>query len=209
MKTFILFLTISSTLLSQEQKSWEKPTIKGFGIENEQLDYTEGFGAFMDLQLRPGTKNFDNGGGSHKYNTLFLKENYGVENLVYDPFQRSKEHNESILKAVDQHTFDTATSNSVLNVIDLPQARLDHIFLSCNSLKDYGTAYFKTWQGDGSSKGKYSSHGYQSNLPTYSYQDEIEQIFSKGNVVTDTLRNLIIAYKNSGCKKALEKEMYQ
>lgn len=201
-KLIILLSALVNLGITQEQHPWEKPTIQGFGIYDTNLDYTEGFGAYMDLHLRPSTKNFDNGGGSYDYNTQFLKTNYGVENQVYDPFQRSQEHNEKILKAVAEHSFDTATSNSVLNVIDFFSSRLDHIFLSCESLKDLGIAYFKIWEGNGSSKGQSMPYGYQSNRPTKSYQEEVEKIFDQGNVVTDLKRNLIIAYKNNGCKKA-------
>lgn len=203
MKTcFIISIFLLSILgFTNEQQPWEKPTVEAFGIYGGVLDYTEGFGAYMDLQLRPGTKNFDNGGGSHDYNTMFLKTNYAIENQVYDPFQRSQEENEKILKAVAEHSFDTATSNSVLNVIDTPLHRLNHIFLSCQSLKDFGPAYFKIWEGDRSSKAKVLLYGYQANRPTESYQTEVEQIFRRGNVVVDAKRNLIIAYKNSGCNK--------
>ena len=188
-------------VFAQEQQPWEKPTVEGFGLYDGKLDYTEGFGAYMDLNLRPGTKNFDNGGGSHDYNTIFLRDIYGVENQVYDPFQRLQEHNENVLKAVADHSFDTATSNSVLNVIDRPSFRLGHIFLSCNALKDFGVAYFKIWEGDGSSIDQFLSYGYQANRLTKTFQEDVEKIFDKGNVVTDFKRHLIIAYKNRGCTK--------
>jgi hypothetical protein len=190
--------------IGQEQQSWEKGTVEGFGIYDHQLDYTEGFGAYMDLHLQPGTKNFDNGGGSHDYNTMFLKTHYGVENQVYDPFQRKEEHNEKVLQAAAEHSFDTATSNSVLNVIDHFPSRFTHILLSCESLKDFRPAYFKVWEGDRSSKGQSLAYGYQSNRPTESYQDEVEQVFGKGNSVVDFKRHLIIAYKNHGCQKTAE-----
>lgn len=196
---YYLLITISS--FATEQKSWEKPTVEGFGIHEGALDYTEGFGAYMDLPLQPGTKNFDNGGGSHDHNTTFLKNHYAVENQVYDPFQRSEEHNEKVLKEVTEHSFDSATSNSVLNVIDSLAHRFTHILLSCESLKDFRPAYFKIWEGDRSSEGKFFPYGYQANRLTGSYQGEVEQVFGRGNVVIDFSKNLIIAYKNTGCSK--------
>ena len=45
------------------------------------------------------------------------------------------------------------------------------------------------------------TYGYQANRLTKSYQSEVEKIFDEGNVVVDFKRNLIIAYKNTGCKK--------
>lgn len=193
----IISIILSFHLLLS-QTPWESKTVEGYSIYNEELDNTEGFGAYMDLPLKPMTRNFDNGGGTHNYNTQFLKEYYGVENHVYDPFQRSEEENRKTLREID---FDTATSMSVLNVIDQIPARLDHIFLSCRSLKTFGVAYFKVFENKGDGKEEWKSYGYQSNRPTREFQEEVEQVFGKGNVVTDTLRHLIIAYKNSGCNK--------
>lgn len=199
-----LFL-FTNSCFAIEQKPWEKATVETFGIENGKLDYTEGLGAYLDLPLQPGTKNFDNGGGSYDYSTQFLRKHYAIENHVYDPFQRPKEQNETVLKAVTAHSFDTATSNSVLNVIDSLTHRMTHILLSCESLKNFRPAYFKIWEGDSSSIGKFHSYGFQANRPTASYQNEVEQVFGKGNVVVDFNKNLIIAYKNNGCNKLIRR----
>ncbi|HSX10984.1 MAG TPA: hypothetical protein VLF94_04640 [Chlamydiales bacterium] len=199
-----LFIVVAFVALlgsSAEQQPWTGATVEGLGTENGRPDYTEGVGAFTNLRLKPGTKNFDNGGGSHDTNTLFLRDTYAIENWVYDPFQRSKEHNETVLEAVAHHDFDTSTSNSVLNVIDDFSQRLRHIFLSCDSLKEFGAAYFLIWEGDRSSEEKRLSYGYQANRLVGSYQSEIERIFGSGNVVTDFQRKLIIAFKNGGCNQ--------
>lgn len=201
-KNIIIFLISISLHLNGtelEQTSWIKETAQGFTIENGELETTEGFGAYLDYCLKPNTKNFDNGGGTHDYNTIYLKRYHGVTNSVYDPFQRSVEHNETVLAEVENHDFDTATSNSVLNVIDTKESRLQHIALSCRALKEGGIAYFKVYPGNSSLVGNYTAGGYQSNRPAKTYQDEIEAMFGKGNVVVDTMRHLIIAYKNSNC----------
>jgi hypothetical protein len=188
---------------SQEQISWSQPTVQGFGISEGKLDYTEGIGAYLDLHLRPNTKNFDNGGGSIDLNTEFLYENYGVKNTVYDPYQRSKEHNQQVLSDALKNGFDTTTSNSVLNVIDSLPSRLKHIWISCMALKKHGVAYFRVYEGNGSDTPEILSYGYQSHRPTRLYQEEVESIFEKGNVVTDVYRKLIIAYKNNDCKDSV------
>ncbi|MES2200472.1 MAG: hypothetical protein V4489_09965 [Chlamydiota bacterium] len=194
---FFLF----SGIIFAEQTPWINETVPGFSLDKGKLDYTEGLGAYMDLHLKVGTKNFDNGGGSHDYNTLFLKDNFGVDNFVYDPFQRSEEHNNKVLEEVKKKDFDTVTSNSVLNVIDDLKSRFNHIFLSCESLKNHGKAYFRIYEGDGSSLPKTLDYGFQSNRSTKSYQEEVEYVFQKGNVVTDYRNHLIIAYKNNDCMR--------
>lgn len=190
---------------SMNQTAWEKPTVQGFGIYQDQLDVTEGFGAYLDFCLKPNTRNFDNGGGTHNFNTQFLKNYVGVTNVVYDPFQRSEAENQFALKELEKQNFDTATSNSVLNVIDSQEARKTHIVLSCRALKKGGIAYFKVFPGDETSIEKRSSGSYQSNRFAVSYQAEVEEIFGKGNVVTDVSKHMIIAYKNHDCLKS-EKE---
>lgn len=187
--------------LSDVQTPWTKTTEAGFTVFNGELETTEGFGAYMDFCLRPGTRNFDNGGGSHNYNSLFLKKYVGVANVVYDPFQRSAEENRKALEELEKHDFDTATSNSVLNVIDTREARLEHIKLSCKALKEGGVAYFKVYSGDKTGIGKHTPYGFLSNRLAESYQTEVEEIFGRGNVVTCRESNMLIAYKNSGCKE--------
>lgn len=167
-----------------------------FSIYKDQLDYTQGFGAFMDLRLKPKTINFDNGGGKYDFASQFLEKNFGVTNIVYDPFLRSENENKKALSLVQEHIFDSSTSNSVLNVIQNSQDRQEHIFLSCEALKEYGVAYFKIFEGDKDSTFIF----HQENRSAISYQKEIERVFGKGNVVTDVNQNLIIAYKNCGCK---------
>lgn len=183
------------------QTPWTKTTEAGFSVYNGELETTEGFGAYLDFCLKPGTKNFDNGGGSHIYNSLFLKQYVGVTNVVFDPYQLSEEENKQALDKLEKHDFDTATSNSVLNVIDTRDARLVHIRYSCKALKEGGVAYFKVFPGDKSGVGKQTAYGFLSNRLAESYQEEVEEVFGKGNVVTSRERHMLIAYKNTGCKQ--------
>ena len=201
-KLIVLFTVISFQLFCENtQTPWMKKTVEGFPIDDGHLETTEGFGAYLDFCLRPNTKNFDNGGGTHDHNTEFLKRYEGVTNIVYDPFQRDAESNKKALGALEKHDFDTATSNSVLNVIDLPEARVQHISLSCEALKEGGVAYFKVYPGNGTQVETKNKDSYQSNRPAATYQEDVEKVFGKGNAVVDSARSMIIAYKNSGCKK--------
>ncbi len=65
----------------------------------------------------------------------------------------------------------------------------------------FGAAYFKVYENNRSGKEEWHSYGYQANRQAKEFQEEVEHVFGKGNVVTDSLRHLIIAYKNSGCTK--------
>lgn len=205
---FLFIISFSAFSIRSDQAPWTKETAQGFPIDQGQLEITEGFGAYMDFCLRPNTRNFDNGGGSFNYNTEFLKTYKGVTNIVYDPFQRSESENELALLEVAKHNFDTATSNSVLNVIDNKSDRLKHISLCCEALREGGVAYFKVYPGDSSGQERYPKHGYQSNRPAMTYQSEVEEVFGKGNVVVHIERHMIMAYKNRGCQSLeLEQSM--
>lgn len=201
MRHYALFLLLSSLPLQSNsaQIPWKKETVQGFPIADGELETTEGFGAYIDFCLKPNTKNFDNGGGTHNYNSQFLKKYHGVINIVYDPYQRDEKENLLALEEVKKNDFDTTTSNSVLNVIDTEEARLKHIALSCQALKEGGIAYFKVYPGDSSHKELREEGRFQSNRPAKTYQEEVEKIFGKGNVVVDVANHKIIAYKNSGC----------
>lgn len=194
------YILASISLFADGQIPWDAKTVEGYSLFHGELDDTEGFGAYMDLPLRPGSRNFDNGGGSHELNSKFVSKYYGVENIVYDPFQRSDASNLSALALASLGDFDTTTSMSVLNVIDKKDVRLKHISLSCSALKNHGAAYFKIFENTSSGVGETRAYGYQANQPSIAFQPEVEEIFGRGNVVTDTLKHLIIAYKNSGCK---------
>ena len=71
---------------------------------------------FSLVKFAPNTINADIGGGKFDNVTEFLSEK-GVENKIFDPFNRSKEHNQKIVKQIRGGQSDTATVNNVLNVI--------------------------------------------------------------------------------------------
>ena len=71
--------------------------------------------AAMKSQNLTGT-NLDYGGGKYDAGTDYLKTQ-GVRNLVYDPFNRSQEHNDGILAEVKERGIDSITLLNVLNVI--------------------------------------------------------------------------------------------
>jgi hypothetical protein len=169
-------------------------TEDGKFAEVKVIDNTEGTGAYDDIDLQPGTTNFDNGGCALDINTQYLLDKYHVVNHVYDKFKRSAEHNTKVLLLVKEGQFDTSTSNSILNVIACPMQRAEHIRLSHTALKPGGTAYFKVWSGlnRGSDLGTgrlvgssiNASGDFQSNCPARYYLPEIQKIFCTSRAET-------------------------
>ena len=156
-----------------------------------KTDNTEGEAAFDDLELEANTLNFDNGGGSDKRISVYVKKVYGVTNIVYDKFARSKAHNARVLKLVCRHVFDTSTSNSVLNVIASARERYKHIMLSRIALKRTGTrtAYFKVFAGNRSGV----RTTFQNNVSVEAYVKEVEDVFCGAHIVVYPCLNLITA----------------
>lgn len=159
------------------------------------LDNTEGlvpFDMFFD-KIHKGTRNLDVGGGQYDTATEHMNKFYGVTNLVYDPYNRSKKHNESIIKEVVNNPVDTVTSFSVLNVIPDEEVRTKHISFMYHSLKKGGQAFFTVWRGNGSG----ISSGSQSNRDASYYLAEVASIFGNKNTYSpeDDTGNTIIAKK--------------
>ena len=129
--------------------------------------------------FKKGTLNLDYGGGRFNNAAQYLKD-FDVLNLVYDPFNRSKEHNKDVIDFVRKNGgADTVTCSNVLNVIKEPENRLTVIKNCDRVLKNGGTAYFTVYEGSGSGEGKANDKrkSYQTNMKTEQYQEELEKVF--------------------------------
>ena len=119
--------------------------------------------------------NLDLGGG--KYNevqTYFDYQEYEAINEVYDPFNRSEEHNEAVLKKAKWQGCDTVTISNVLNVIKDKEHRLELLKLAAQ----YGCpVYITAYEGDRSGIGKETTKGYQLNRKLKDYESEIKEVF--------------------------------
>lgn len=125
--------------------------------------------------------NLDYGGGKYEKATEFLATMNSF-NLVYDPFNRSKFHNEGVIDEVIEHGVDTITCLNVLNVIQDKNERtsvLSHILsLAMDSLSvkgDYPDIFIQIYEGDRT--GIPSTTTAQVNKKTTDYYDEIRELF--------------------------------
>ena len=140
---------------------------------------------FKAIKWNEGTLNADIGGGKYDDFTNAL-QTQGVENVIYDPYNRSAEHNQAAMDRISGNA-DTATISNVLNVIAEPAARDQVIRQAADAIKPDGEAYFSVYIGDGSGKGKETPRGYQLNKKLADYVEEIERHFGsvtkKGNIL--------------------------
>ena len=134
-------------------------------------------------------------GGGRFDNAVEDLATQGVDLNVYDPFNRSPEHNASVAAKVSDGGADVAVSNNVLNVIQEPE-NIDRVIAQAsNSIKSGDKAYFTVYVGDKTGVGKQTSKGWQNNKPTAEYVEQVEGIFGRGNV--ERRGDVIIATKTT------------
>ena len=140
---------------------------------------------FKKIPWKTGTVNIDIGGGRFDKATDFVKEK-GVENIVFDPFNRDYEHNSKAFERVKQGG-DTVTVANVLNVIAESDARDNVILQAARALKANGTAYFAIYEGSRDGVGKTTTKVWQNNMKTADYMPEVKKHFAEvhkaGNVI--------------------------
>lgn len=140
---------------------------------------------FKRVQWEKGTTNIDIGGGRFDTATDYMKEQ-GVNNIVFDPFNRDAEHNRTALEKIKEKG-DTVTVANVLNVIKEDGIRDNVILQAAKALKPDGTAYFGIYEGSGTGEGKATTKGWQNNRRTADYVAEIAKHFNdvsrKGNMI--------------------------
>lgn len=137
-----------------------------------------------------GSINVDIGGGRFETATDFLHSK-GVHNFVWDPYNRSDEHNDRVWRLfIDQSLADTVTLSNVLNVIRSRVDRTDCLMTAARALKSDGVCFITVYEGNKSGKGKETSKGFQLNRRTRSYVSEVEKVFRDVDVLP---RGIIVA----------------
>lgn len=136
---------------------------------------------FSKVNWIPHTVNFDNGGGKFDTATDFLKTQL-VENLIYDKYNRTGEHNLNIEKRLNNRKADTSTISNVLNVIAEKDVRIEVLRNSKNAIKKGGNVYISIYEGDKTGIAKETTKGYQLNRKLSGYVDEVKEVFDNVTV---------------------------
>jgi hypothetical protein len=138
-----------------------------------------------------GGVNLDVGGGRFDTGTRALQEQ-GIENLVWDPYWKSQEHNDSVLARVGaQGGADSATLLNVLNVIENPAERAQAVQRAYGALRPGGKLLVQVYEGNKSGVGGPTPKGWQENRGIGSYRTEVEAA-APGATVTRRGRYLVV-----------------
>ena len=171
-----------------------------FDPRRTSINKTRMAGAFKKLikenAFKEGTLNLDIGGGKFDNVAENLIE-VGVENLVYDPFNRPTEHNGGVVDRVANGGADTVTINNVLNVIKEDENILNVLRQAENALKPGGRAFISVYAGAGSGTGRAAEGSWQRNQKLSEYLPLIKSVFPDV-----TLKNGVIrATKQAGAQE--------
>ena len=129
------------------------------------------------VNFEPGKVYLDFGGGKFDNGVYFVKDK-GATLLVYDPYNRSDEHNKQVLAELKENGgADAGLNSNVLNVIKEPEARLAVLRNLKRMVKPGGDIYITVYEGTGKGNEGPTKAGYQLNRKTERYMDEVRQIF--------------------------------
>lgn len=122
---------------------------------------------------RQESVNLDMGGGKFETFTNWLKLR-AVKNLIFDPYNRSVEHNQKVLAKVLKKKADTGTMFNVLNVLPNKQEMLKLLENLKSIVK--GEIYISVYEGDKSGKTKMTRDGIQHNRRLTEYLPIVREV---------------------------------
>lgn len=131
----------------------------------------------------PETTHIDIGGGKFDNAVEFLGK-MGVKAHVYDPFNRSEEHNAKVMKEVGEGGADSASLFNVLNVIKEPEYRHEALKTAHSTLKPGGKIFISIYEGDRSGVGKQTKKdSWQNNMTTAAHLPEVQKVFPNAKIM--------------------------
>lgn len=144
------------------------------------------------VNFNEGDVVIDFGGGKFDNAVEYIKDK-GATLVVYDPYNRSAEHNEQVLATLEENGgADAAVNSNVLNVIKEPEARQAVLQNIKKLLKPGAPVYITVYEGRGDGVEGPTKSGYQLNRKTEGYLDEVRGVFPdairKGKLIVATNR---------------------
>ena len=158
------------------------------------------------VNFEPGKVYLDFGGGKFDNGVYYVRD-LGATLLVYDPYNRSDEHNKEVLRVIKENGgADAALNSNVLNVIKEPEARLGVLKNIKKLTKPGGDVYITVYEGTGKGNEGPTKAGYQLNRKTADYLEEVQSVFPdakrKGKLIHATNSGSVSSSRliRSNCK---------
>lgn len=158
------------------------------------------------VHFEPGKVYLDFGGGKFENMVYFVKDK-GATLLVYDPYNRSDEHNKQVLAELKENGgADAGLNSNVLNVIKEPEARLAVLKNLKRLVKPGGDIFITVYEGTGKGNEGPTKAGYQLNRKTADYLEEVQSVFPdakrKGKLIHATNSGSVSSSRliRSNCK---------
>lgn len=179
---------------AEEEGNWFLKSVpQEYTSENTSINKAKLPAVYNLIKLKPGSLVVDFGGG--KWDTAvehFAKEDITI--LVYDPYNRSAEHNKEVLRILRENGgADAAVNSNVLNVIKEPEARKNVLENIARITKPGAPIYITVYEGKGNGQEGPTKSGYQLNRKTADYLEEIQEVFPDA-----TRKGKLIIAHNSG-----------
>lgn len=139
---------------------------------------------FSHVIFKENSVCLDYGGADLDITTEYLATR-GVENFIYDPFYRSKEHNDAVIaEIIKRGGADYVVCSNVLNVIKEESARETILHNLRRMAKPNGILYLCVFEGKKDGVGRLTKWGnWQNNRKLSSYLPEIHKFFHNTFVV--------------------------
>ena len=152
---------------------------------------SEKIALFNELKSRgkfgEGTRNVDIGGGQSD----FINKQMDGENIVIDPFNRSREENLKKIADLKKNPADSATFANVFNVIKEDENIVNALRQAQALVKEGGEIYIGNYKA--ATKGKVSTRptSYQRASSQEEYVELIKQVFPEENIKVEKGKNVI------------------
>lgn len=162
------------------------------------------------VHFEPDKVYLDFGGGRFDNGVYYVRD-LGATLLVYDPYNRSDEHNKEVLRVIRENGGADATLNSnVLNVIKEPEARMGVLRNIKKLTKPGGDVYITVYEGSGKGNEGPTKAGYQLNRKTADYMEEMQAVFPnaqrKGKLIHAVNSSSVVSGKQVYCTSNFGKD---
>lgn len=173
--------------LSAEESQLDHPD-QEFDSAKTSINSNKLPAVYRMISIPEGTVGIDFGGGKWDTAVEHIRD-LGATLCVYDPYNRSAEHNKDVIKTLRENGgADWAINSNVLNVIKEPEVRRAVLENISKITKPGAPIYITVYEGRGDGNEGPTKSGYQLNRKTQDYLDDIREVFPdasrKGKLIT-------------------------